>query len=175
MHNETWRPVSGHPHYEVSDLGRVRSINRELMHHDGGSRNVHGTILIPFPSGNGYLRVTLDGHKTSSVHRLVAQAFLPNPCRKSQVNHINCDKHDNRVANLEWCTYAENVRHAATNKLYRGSTLIPIVATNTSSGVELRFASLKDAGLHGFNPSAISMCLHGKRAAHRGYSWRNRA
>ncbi|ENW7464033.1 TPA: NUMOD4 motif-containing HNH endonuclease [Escherichia coli] len=88
--------------YSVTKDGRVYS-------------HLRGRFLNPSPDNKGYLRVTLcsDGiQKTLKVHRLVAQLFIPNPYCKPEVNHINGDKSDNAIWNLEWCTCSENLKHA---------------------------------------------------------------
>ena len=95
--NEQWRDIAGYEGmYQVSDLGRVRSLKF------GKTR-----VLRPGKNNNGYLRVNLkkDGsRKNFLVHRLVAQAFIPNDDEsKNQVNHINECKQNNRASNLEWC------------------------------------------------------------------------
>jgi hypothetical protein len=101
---ERWLPVAAYPLYEVSTLGRVR--NAHTKH-----------VLKPAPNSKGYLCVLLyQGSKRSRrsflVHRLVAQAFLPNPSNLPQVNHLSGQKRDNRVLNIEWCTQSQNMRHA---------------------------------------------------------------
>lgn len=93
-----WRPVPGlEDRYEVSRDGRVRTQPK---------------VLKPYPSKNrGHLQINLGLHRRSYVHRLVAEAFLPNPEGKRVVNHKNGNPADNRVANLEWATHAENNLH----------------------------------------------------------------
>ena len=101
--DKTWWFVKGFPEYEVSIHGEVRS------HHRGGR------ILKPAPNHSGYLRVVLmrDGKKhNASVHRLVAEAFIPNPKGLLEVNHRDFDKSNNAATNLEWVTRADNCAHA---------------------------------------------------------------
>lgn len=96
---EEWRKMPGYEEvYKVSSEGRVK--------------NSYGHILKPETARNGYKRVTLYDRKKFQVHRLVALAFIPNPEDKDVVNHKNGIKDDNRVENLEWCTWSENSRHA---------------------------------------------------------------
>lgn len=111
---EFWLPVANCPRYSVSNLGRVR-----------GPMG----LLKPMPDGYGYVRVSVFNvdkkHLTKKIHRLVAEAFMPNPDNKPQVNHLNGVKTDNRVSNLEWATAAENHHHAldtglaSNDRLYR--------------------------------------------------------
>lgn len=98
-----FRPIPGYEKlYKVSSVGDIFSIRRNR-------------ILKPKHSKQGYLRVTLcdseHNHKTIGVHRLVALTFIPNPLNKPTVNHINENKLDNRVENLEWATTAEQNAH----------------------------------------------------------------
>lgn len=94
-----WQPIEGWPHYEVSQSGEVRKIT--------------GEAVGQWPNDQGYMMVRLSApRRLRRVHRLVAAAFVPNPNELSTVNHINNDRADNRAGNLEWCTQAENIRHA---------------------------------------------------------------
>jgi DNA-binding NarL/FixJ family response regulator len=102
---EIWLPIPNYEGlYEISNLGRVRRL-----------RGKDGTILKPFIDTHGYLIVTLSKNsqkKLIRIHRLVALIFLPNPENKAQVNHIDGNKFNNRIDNLEWSTKIENQRHA---------------------------------------------------------------
>lgn len=111
---ETWKQIKGYEGlYAVSNLGRVRSFDRVV---DRGKFGLHlhkGKIFSPTNNGTGYLIVGLKGtdrkRKNHYVHRLVADAFLPNDEKKEQVNHLDRNRSNNRVDNLEWVTCSENI------------------------------------------------------------------
>lgn len=103
---ENWRQVKGWNSYFVSDSGFVKSYKKNKL---------NGRLLTIHNHKDGYLTVDLSiGRKAYQkfVHRLVAEAFIPNPNNKKQVNHIDGDKRNNHVSNLEWSTRSENMRHA---------------------------------------------------------------
>ena len=115
--SEKWCPVEGYEgFYEVSDLGRVRSVDRHIRRSQGGTQLARGRVLRPCRmKRGGYLGVSLwrrGRARTRYVHALVAQAFLGDPPSGHEVNHRDGDKSNNSPANLEWVTRAENVHHA---------------------------------------------------------------
>ncbi|WP_455923273.1 NUMOD4 domain-containing protein [Pseudomonas putida] len=124
MH-EIWKQVLGYEdYYEVSNLGRVRSLDRHTTDRIGRPFVRYGKILFLNTEHNGYRSVRLcveTKHRTFKVHRLVAFAFLPSPDEGDQINHINGVKDDNRPENLEWVTAAGNAQHAFANGLGRDS------------------------------------------------------
>lgn len=115
MKNEIWKTVVGFPYYEVSNLGRVRRIRAE-------AGTWVGRILKPGLGKYALVRLAQDGIKTTrNIHILVAEAFLGQRPDGCQVNHKNFDRHDSRLANLEYCTAKENIGHASKNgRMARG-------------------------------------------------------
>ena len=110
-------------YYEVSNKGNVRSKDRTYNLTVKGTQTKRfwkGKLLSSQKSNTGYECVLLSKHqvcKKFSIHRLVANAFIPNPQNKPQVNHIDGNKLNNHVDNLEWCTAKENHKHASENNL----------------------------------------------------------
>jgi hypothetical protein len=114
---EIWHPCVGfETHYEVSNFGNVRSIERYANNgHNNGLRKLPSKTLKPCLSKSGYMLVSLSVDNIKSmqnVHRLVARAFTPNESNKPQVNHKDGNKLNNHVGNLEWVTVSENGIHA---------------------------------------------------------------
>ena len=108
---EIWKDIKNYEGlYQVSNFGNIKSLT---------FKNKQGTykrelILKKALGKNGYHKVILQkdrNRKTVSVHRLVAEAFIPNPENKKCVNHLDCNRTNNRIDNLEWCTHSENVRY----------------------------------------------------------------
>lgn len=143
--NEEWRPVKGFEGiYEVSSFGSVRSADRITHYSDGRTGRMSGKILSPTFAGGGYARVILvkDGIKfPKNVHRLVAEAFIPNPSNLPFIDHINCARNDNRVENLRWCTPRENNLNPITN---RRMSISHLGKTMTKEAIEKRRRTLEE-------------------------------
>ena len=117
---ERWKYISGtDSRYMASNFGRIKSVPYQTIRKDGKPLSVSGRILSPAADTKGYLRTAIYGGKTVKVHRLVAEAFIKNPRNLPEVNHIDGNKENNRVDNLEWISHSDNVRHAHKIGKYR--------------------------------------------------------
>lgn len=123
---EEWRPIDGyHGAYEVSDQGRVRSLDRLIRCGANGVRVSSGRIIVGGLCSTWYRHVTLwkdNTQKTIRVNRLVAMTFIPNPLGLPEVCHIDHTTLNNRADNLEWGTHAHNMAHSAAAGRLRAST-----------------------------------------------------
>lgn len=127
LDNEFWRSVVGYEGlYEVSNFGRIKGMEK-IRTAKGGSYIRNEQIIIQSIHHNGYkvIGMTKNGKRKSfESHRIIAMSFLPNPDNKAEVNHINLDRGDNSLENLEWTSRRENLSHGFKNKIcssqYRG-------------------------------------------------------
>lgn len=159
MQAEVWREIAGYETlYQISNFGRVKSL--------GNSQARQEKILKQQLQRDGYKRVWLCKkglkRKRFPVHRLVANAFIPNPLRKEQVNHQNGDKLDNRLVNLNWMTRKENIAHAYETGLVMKNKN-PVIATHLDTGEQRQFKSQTEASKElGVYPKNISNVLYGR-------------
>lgn len=120
---EIWKNIKDYEGlYQVSNLGRVKSMDRIITRKDGISQFRKGIIKTPKINSDGYHTVTLSkngNNKTLGIHILVARHYIPNPENKSEVSHIDFNRKNNRVDNLEWCTHQENIQHSSNNGRYK--------------------------------------------------------
>lgn len=173
---ENWKPIKGYEgYYEVSDIGRVKSVARKIS-------NGHGLVeknerfLLPNVLAKGYLQVTLykdKARKCFQVHRLVASAFIENKENYPQVNHINGNKQDNRVCNLEWCDNSMNQLHAWKTGLQKphycggGAPRKKVALLNDDGNIERVFKSIREASIFigSTSPANLSHVLNGTTKA----------
>lgn len=169
MTPEEWRTVKDYNDYEVSNYGRVRTNKRKnqiyLSQHDNGS---------------GYLQVGLykDGQKHNKyVHRLVLEAFVPNPYGFNQTNHRDENPYNNHVSNLEWCnakynnsygTRLQRLSQSLTNNPKKSKQVAQIDAFGFIINI---FPSAQEAQRRGYQQSHISDVCNHKRNTHKGFKW----
>lgn len=146
---ENWKPIAGTGGaYEVSDLGRVRSLDREVGHRWGGIAVKRGKVLKPRSDKDGYLFVSLctgGVAVNAKVHRVVAEHFLP-PSDLPEVNHGDFDKTNNATTNLEWSTRKGNQKHASAGGKFR-ATSNPNRAKKLSPEVAMAIRAARGDGM----------------------------
>lgn len=162
--HEVWKDVVGYEgYYKVSDKGRVRSLARVCTNESDAksNRNIVHRLIPSFVTDRGYSEVSLSkgGHtRRAFLHRVVATAFIPNPENKCDVNHIDGNKQNNSVANLEWATRRENIRHAIRTRLMHPETTSAVASTSrscrcieTGKVYKSRMEASRDTGIYDTN------------------------
>jgi len=173
---EIWKDIAGYEGlYQVSNHGNIRSHKRRP-----------NTLLKQSPTNCGYMKVELYKNangKMYYVHRLVAQAFLPNPQGKSEINHIDGIKTNNNVSNLEWASRSENQLHAINQGLREPSPMTgrfgalnhnskAVIQKDLDGNVIAKWDSIASASKAVMcSPSFISNCLQGRKKTAKGFKW----
>ena len=184
--NEMWKDIAGYEGlYQISNLGRVRFLDKEKLTKNGTTYLQKGGIKSNYTTVHGYLRTSLTNEfgqlKNCVIHRLVAIAFIPNANNLKEVNHIDGNKENNCVENLEWCTSSQNKHHACKTGLNNGklghtgavNKLSKKVAQYDKFGNFIKvWDGLREAERNGFDSSLIWMAATGKNKTHKGFIWK---
>lgn len=179
--DEEWKPVKDFEGlYMISNMGRLCSVGGDRPTKNGHIRHYNWYIHAVYET-RGYNKQTLyskDKSKSVMVHRLVAEAFIPNPENKSQVDHIDGNKLNNKASNLRWTTPSENCQNPNTKPKYPvrlgnrpTNQDLAVVGISLTDGSILEFNTVSSVKDLGFHPSNVSKCCKGKRPAHKGYKW----
>ena len=159
---ETFVKIEGFEKYEVSNLGKVRNIKS-------------GRVLKTSLNNNGYLRLFLcenNKRKHLYLHRIIATAFIDNPDEKPCVNHIDENKLNNDLSNLEWCTVRENLIHGTRTKRAAEKCFKKVIQLDLNDNVLNEFESMTQAEQEtGVFVSNISSCCNGKVKSAGGFKW----
>lgn len=157
-----FEPIKGFDNYLVSDAGHV--LNRKT-----------GRFLKPRTNNRGYVVYCLSKkgkHYYFLAHRLVAEAFIPNPNNLPEVNHKDEDKSHNYDDNLEWCTRKYNTKYGTAHSRMKSTQGHPIEQYSSDGRFIKRWCSIKEASRNGYDFRHIQACLKGKAKTHKGYEWR---
>lgn len=171
---EIWKDIKGYEkRYQISNLGRVKS----LKHYSGVHNKYNDRVRIKKQQreNSGYFVVGLNKNKSQKiykVHRLVAEAFIPNPDNKPQVNHINGIKTDNRACNLEWNTRSENMQHASKNNLLKPAKTRIIQYSKAMKEIRLWDSMMDIEKNLKIKHNNISLVCNGFRKTAGGFVWK---
>ncbi len=170
LFDETWKPVKGYEGlYEVSNKGNVRSVDRYVMNGKGYCL-LKGKPRKIYHNSKGYLKTEL--HKNGQgkqyfIHRLVANAFIPNPNNLPYIDHINTIRDDNRAINLRWCTHKENSNNPLTKEHFSYRKTNKSVYYIDEQGKKISFKSMAEAERKiGCSHSTIAKALKENRPAY---------
>lgn len=161
--------------YEVSNKGNVRALDRIVVCKNGQKQTRNGHIMKQYSDYCGYMRVFLKKNgerRCPRVHRLVAFHFIlnPDPEHKTQVNHIDEDKTNNCVENLEWSTPSENVNHGTRNQKVAEKMGVSIAQLDQFGNLVKTWRSAHEANSYGFSEKSILRIVNSQKLYH-GYKW----
>lgn len=178
---EKWKPIKNYEElYQVSNCGRIKRNYREytLFNHltKRENKRIVKEKILKGTTNKGYKRICLTKNKKEKnlhIHRLVAEAFIPNPQNKPFINHIDGNKQNNCVDNLEWCDCDENNNHAYETHLRKGAGKIPIIQYDLNDNYIASFESINEASkMTGLDIRHISRNIKGIGNQIGGYKFK---
>ena len=165
---EIWKDIKDYEGlYQVSNFGRVKSLKRKWV--------IKDKILKPTKNRNGYIMIILckkSMKKNILLHRLVAEAFIPNTDNLPQVNHKDEQKNNNVVSNLEWCDAKYNNSYGTKLNRYSLKRSKPVLQYDLQGNFIKEWASAMECGRNGFQQGNIIRCCRGKYKQHKGFIWK---
>lgn len=160
--NEIWKDIKGYEGlYRISNTGKVYSVR-------------NNKLFVSCTCGAGYQKVVLSDngvYKNHLIHRLVATHFLENPQNLPMVNHIDENKKNNHVNNLEWCSHKYNMNHGTRTERAAKKLRKKIRGTSIDEQEVIELDSITDGEKNGFSRLGITACLKGRNKTHKGYTW----
>lgn len=170
MINEIWKNIEDNDNYMISNLGRVKSMERTVSF-GWSKRTIKSRILKPKDNGNGYKLVRI-GNKYLYIHRLTATHFIPNPDNLQEIDHINGNKTDNRVENLRWVTHKDNMNNPITKHKMNSCKKKPVLQYTINNELINKWDSISDVEKKlNIDNSTIIRCCKGKQKTAGGYKW----
>ena len=167
MNKEIYKPIKGYEgYYEISNLGNVKSLQRTIEREGGSTMVLTERVLKPNLTTAGYYHIGLrkgGKRKAYTIHRLIATTFIDNPEGLPQVNHIDEDKTNNRIDNLEWCTAKYNMNYSLAKTVYQYTLSGELVKEWDSATT-----ACKDGKYTA--PNITNVC-NGTYSHHKGYKW----
>lgn len=184
--NEIWIDIKGFEGlYKISNKVNIKSLSREYSAGVNGHKVIRKEkMLKQFPNKKtGYMQVTLidknGKHYLKYVHRLMAEHFIPNPNNLPEVNHINENKQDNRVENLEYCdrkyncNFGTGIERNRNKNINNPKTIISVKQYDLKDNLIKEWISIAEAVREGgFDGSSISQCINGKLKSHKNFIWK---
>lgn len=174
---EIWKDIPGYEgYYQISNLGRIRSLDRYANVCGNGKRLVKGRIIKSVKCTNGYYEAPLNRNgvrKVMLLHRVVANVFIPNPFNLPEVNHKDENIANNRADNLEWCTSKYNANYGTRNeRMLVGRETKPVIQLDKDGNYIKRWSSMMDACReYGADISSMIRVCKGKQKTCKGYKW----
>lgn len=165
MNKEIWKDIEGYQGYQISNFGNIKSFRKYK----------NGKLMIPQKDKKGYLQICLYKNrksKTKKMHRLVAQTFILNNENKPQVNHIDGNKTNNNVNNLEWCNNSENQLHAYKNGLEKPRFARKVIQKDIFDKTIRIWDTIREASfILKIDESSIGKCCRKERKTAGNYKW----